>query len=205
MEAAMLCACVSAQVLAASKRGLKRGLRGRKRTIKLMLDETIISEIPPLRCCWGRKGEQVEIPIIGEHDRRVIHGALNIETGAAELFITEEWNAETHQVFLKQIRRVWRGWNIILFQDKGSPHTACESKALATKLGIEIRWLPTATSELNACEALWCNMKGSGVANRAVKTIDESAQAACDFILDKSPLERLQMAGVLSGNFWLTT
>ena len=37
--------------VAPGKRGLKRGLRGRARTVLLMLDETIITEIPPLYYC----------------------------------------------------------------------------------------------------------------------------------------------------------
>ena len=34
--------------------------------------------------------------------------------------------------------------------------------------------------------------------------INESAMAACEYILNLSPRERLQQAGVLSGDFWLT-
>ena len=49
--------------LAAGKRGRKRGLIGRPRTVLLMLDETIITETPPLSSCYGRLGQQVRIPI----------------------------------------------------------------------------------------------------------------------------------------------
>jgi hypothetical protein len=39
------------------KRGLKRGFARRERTVILMLDETIITETPPLYHCYGRIGE----------------------------------------------------------------------------------------------------------------------------------------------------
>jgi DDE superfamily endonuclease len=170
-----------------------------------MLDETFILETPPLRASWARVGVQAEVPITGNHARRVIHGALNIATGHVELLITEHWTAVTHQAFLRQVRQAWRGWHIILFADRGSPHTAMASRALATVLGLEVRWLPTATPELNACEGLWRGAKGSGLANRAGHSIDASADAACRYILDLTPTKRLQLAGVLSGYFWLST
>ena len=170
-----------------------------------MLDETFILETPPLRAGWAKVGVQAEVPITGNHARRVIHGALNVTSGHVELLITEEWTAATHQAFLRQVRQAWRGWHIVLFVDRGSPHTAKASRVLATALGIKIRWLPTATPELNACEGLWRGAKGSGLANRASQAIDEAADAACRYILDLTPRKRLQQAGALSEHFWLAT
>ena len=91
----------------------------------------------------------------------------------------------------------------MLFEDRGSPHTAGDSLEMATDLRIEVRLLPRAPSELNAMDHLWRHVKGRGLADRATCSIDESA-AACRYILDLSPRERLRKAGVLSGNFWLT-
>jgi hypothetical protein len=135
----------------------------------------------------------------------VIHGALNITSGHVEFLITDHWTAATYQAFLRQVRQAWRGWHIVLFIDRGSPHTAQASRGLATALGIEVRWLPTATPKLNACEGLWRGAKGSGLANRASQSIDEAADAACRYLLDLTPRQRLQLAGVLSGYFWLST
>ena len=44
----------------------------------------------------------------------------------------------------------------------------------------------------------------AGAGDRATVAIDRSALAACQYIIDLSPRERLRKAGVLSGNFWLT-
>lgn len=168
-----------------------------------MLDETIITETPPLSSCYGRLGQQVQIPITGNRAKRVLHGALNIQTGAVVLWITERWDQDTHQDFLRIVRASWRGWHIVLFEDRGSPHTAEESWEVAAALHMEIRLLPVATPELHAMDHLWRHVKGQGLANRATVSIDTSADMACQYRLALSPRERLRKAGVLSGHFCL--
>ena len=170
-----------------------------------MLDETIITETPPLYAGYGPIGEQVRIPITGNRSKRVLHGALNIHSGSVLLLITVEWTQETHQSFLSMIRSYWRGWNIVLFEDKASQHKAPGSLQLAEQLGIEVRLLPKATPELNAMDHLWRHTKRETQGNRPPEPIEDSAMAACWYILDLSRWERLHQAGVLSGNFWLTT
>ena len=83
-----------------------------------MLDETIITETPPLYSCYGHIGEQVRVPITGNRAKRILHGAINVRSGDVALLITEEWINETHQAFLAMIRSHWRGWNIVLFEDR---------------------------------------------------------------------------------------
>jgi hypothetical protein len=170
-----------------------------------MLDETIITETPPLYNCYCRKGEQGSVPITGNRAKRILHGAINIESGDVMLLITWEWVQETHQYFLEMIRAHWRGWNIVLFEDRGTPHKAEDSLELAAELGIEIRLLPRATPELNAMDHLWRFVKGRALADRPTVSSDESADTACRYLLEMSRRERLQKAGILSGNFWLFT
>jgi DDE superfamily endonuclease len=169
-----------------------------------MLDETIITETPPLYGCYGHRGEQVRVPITGNRAKRVLHGALNIRSGDTALLITEEWVQESHQMFLSVIRSHWRGWHLVLFEDRASQHTAPASRQWAAQLGIEIRLLPKATPELNAMDHLWRHVKRETQGNRPPQPIAESAGDACWYILGLNPRERLQQAGVLSGNFWLT-
>jgi DDE superfamily endonuclease len=169
-----------------------------------MLEETIILETPPLYSCYGRIGERVCVPVTGNHARRVWPGALNVWSGEVLLLITDAWVQETHQAFLRMLRAHWRGWHIVLFEDRGSPHTAEDSLEAAQALNIEVRLLPTATPELNARDHLWRHTKGDVLPHRPTRSIDESADAVCQYILDLRPHERLQKAGVFSGNFWLT-
>jgi hypothetical protein len=170
-----------------------------------MLDETIITETPPLCCCYGRVGQQVCVPVTGCRATRILHGVVNIRSGDVLLLITKVWDAVTHQYFLEMIRAHWRGWHIILFEDRGTPHTAEDSLELAAGLGIQVRLLPRATPELNAMDQLWRSVKGRALANRATRSIDTSADVASRYLLEMSRQERLRKAGLLSGNFWLTS
>ena len=169
-----------------------------------MLDETIITETPPLYSCYGHIGEQVRVPITGNRAKRILHGAINVKSGDITLLITEEWTKETHQGFLSMIRSHWRGWNIVLFEDRASQHTSPDSRAWAEHLGIEIRLLPRATPELNAMDHLWRHTKRESVGSRATRAVEASALDACQYIIDLTPHDRLRQAGILSGNFWLT-
>ena len=169
-----------------------------------MLDEVIITETPPLYSCYGRIGQPVAVPISGNRAKRILHGAINIHTGDVVLFITKDWDRFTHQAFLRVIRGHWRGWHIVLFEDRGSPHTAAESRTLASSLNIEVRLLPRATPELNAMDHLWRWVKGRGISNQPTISMDDSADQACQYLLNRSRDERLEKAGILSGNFWLT-
>jgi len=169
-----------------------------------MLDETIITETPPLYSCYGRRGQQVRVPITGSRAKRVLHGAINVGTGDVLLLITDVWNEQTHQYFLGMIRSHWRGWQIVLSEDRGTPHTSEDTCDVAKDLQLEIRWLPTATPKLNAMDHLWKDVKGRALANRPTVSIDQSADKACQHILSMSPRQRLHKAGVLSDLFWLT-
>jgi hypothetical protein len=56
-----------------------------------MLDETIITETPPLYSCYCRIGEQARVPITGNRRKRVLHGVLNVMSGDTLCLITAEW------------------------------------------------------------------------------------------------------------------
>jgi len=169
-----------------------------------MLDETIITETPPLYCCYGRIGRQVSVPISGGHKRRILHGALNVATGDVQLLVTADWTQWEHQHFLNVIRAHWRGWNVVLFEDRAGQHTAAGSRWMAKACGFEVRLLPRATPELNAMDTLWKQVKRGALGDRPTETIDQSAASACEQIVAMRPHDRLRQAGVLSGNFWLT-
>lgn len=186
-----------------SKRGLKRGLNQRQRTVVLFTDATIVTEVPPLRGAWAPRGVQVNVPITGSHARRIIYGALNPRTGRLLLEQASAWNQATFQPFLRHLRAHWRGWRIILFLDRGSPHRAKRTRQLARELRIELRWLPTACPRLNPLDDLWRHVKRDVLANEPVPNVHHAVDRACAYLLSLAPRARLRKAGVLSGNFWL--
>ena len=89
---------------------------------------------------------------MGNRNKGVLYGTLDIKTGALCLDQTQKWNQDSFQEHLRHLKAQWRGWNIVLFLDRGSPHTAKRSRKLAQELGIELRWLPVACPELNPTE-----------------------------------------------------
>jgi DDE superfamily endonuclease len=169
LEAATPSTGPASRALASVKRGLKTGLKNRLRTVLLRLDETIITETPPLDCCSGHIGEQVGVPITGNRSKRTLHGAINVNSGDVVLLITEEWVNQPHQMIVSMIRSHWRGWNIVLFEDRASQHTSPDSRQLAKHLGIEIRLLPRATPELNTMDHLWKHTKRVTVGSRVMR------------------------------------
>lgn len=190
--------------LATGKRGLKHGLKGRKRTVCLFIDSTIFNAIPPLRAMWAPIGEQAEVPILGQHhEKRILTGVLNIQTGSYFQYSSEAYNQDTFQLILQLIRRRWRGWRIVLFLDKISAQRALRSRRLAQDLGIQLRWLPTACPELNPVDHLWRHLKKDILANEPLPDLKTTLKHACAYLDDLSPRERLRKAGILSGHFWL--
>jgi transposase len=175
--------------------------------VVLFTDATIITETPPLRAQWALQGKPVEVPIMGSRNKRVLYGTLNIGTGAIcpDIIGAEKWNQESFQEHLRHIRGQWRGWNIVLFLDRGSPLTAKRSRRLVRELGIELRCLPIACPELNPVEGIRRHLKGTGLANRPTLGMEKLMDRALGYIRSLSPVERLRKAGVLSGNFWLAT
>jgi DDE superfamily endonuclease len=130
---------------------------------------------------------------------------MNVLTGDIRLDVTGEWNQWTHQSYLSALRSHWRGWHIVLLEDRATQHRAPRSVGLAERLGIEIRWLPKACPELNAMDHLWRHCKREILGNWPVQDVWDSALDVCCYVLDLSPRERLRKAGVLSGDFWLLT
>ena len=149
--------------------------------------------------------QQAQVPITGNRDKRVVFGALNPATGAVWFDESAKWNQDAFQAHLRSIRSRWRGWKVVLFLDRGSPHTAKRSRELAAELGIELRFLPTACPELNPVEGLWRHAKGRVLANEPTPDLDDSLGRVCEELFEMSGPERLQLAGVRSGNFWLPT
>jgi hypothetical protein len=190
--------------LATGKRGLKHGLKGRKRTVCLFIDSTIFNAVPPLRAMWAPIGQQAQVPILGQHrDKRILTGVLNIQTGSYFQYSSEAYNQDTFQLILQLIRRRWCGWHIVLFLDKISAQRADRSRRLTKDLGIQLRWLPTACPELNPVDHLWRHLKKDILANEPLPDLKTTLKHACAYLDNLSPHERLRKAGILSGHFWL--
>ncbi len=169
----------------------------------LFLDSAIFTEVPPLRAVWALIGQQAKVPIMGHHDRRFLTGVLNIQTGDYLDFASAKFHQEHFQRILRQIRGHWRGWRIVLFVDRNTPHKAKASQRLARELKIQLRWLPKACPELNVMDHLWRHVKDLAAANEPTPNVYATVERARREIRHMTPKERLQKASVLSKDFWL--
>lgn len=171
----------------------------------LFSDATIITETPPLRASWSPQGEPARIAVTGDRRNRTLYGTINIATGHRLVEEAPRWNGQTWRLHLQAIRRAWRGWNIVLFLDRGSPQRAGASRSLAADLGIELRWLPTACPELNPVEGLWRWPKGAVLCNHQPDNFQQTVGRAVDALREINNRETLRNAAILSQNSWMAT
>jgi len=203
LQASQTGVCTPLSHLASGKRGLQTGLKRRKRTVFLFSDETLISEIPPLRAAWALRGQQAEVPMKYASARQILFGTLNVKSGDLLVEQHDECKQGDFQHHLRAIRRKWRGWQIILFIDQAPWHIPRACRQEANRVGIELRWLPVACPELNPMDDLWRHVKNGVLANEPTPDVVASAHRAKEELMALSPRERLRKAGVLSGRFWL--
>jgi hypothetical protein len=71
------------------------------RSAKLAEDETDLRLFPPLRAGWVRRGEPAPVPISGRNAKRVLFGAINLETGRRLFRASRRQRGED---FLEEVR-----------------------------------------------------------------------------------------------------
>lgn len=174
------------------------------REVILFEDETDLRLFPNLRSGWSRIGSSAEVLITGKNAKRVVFGAINIETGQRIFLARMKQRQEDFQEFLKECKRVYRGWKIIMILDEDSSHIAKKSRKLIEEMRIVSLWLPNRASKLNPMEELWGQAKDETCANWQYENIDEQLMAFLSFLYSMSNIEALKTSGILSGNFWLT-
>src|SRR5881397_795144 len=121
------------------KRHLRRLRKNQlPREVVLAADETDLLLFPPLRARWSLRGEPAPVPISGANAKRVLFGALNIDTGHRLLLARKRHRGEDFRAFLEEVNWHYRGWQVALLLDEDSSHTAAASQKLAVVLGIDL-------------------------------------------------------------------
>jgi transposase len=186
------------------KRQIRRTLGSlRQRSVALVEDETDLLQFPPLRAMWSPRGMPARVMLSGTNARRVVFGCMNLKTGHRLFHACRRQRAEDFQAFLRQVRRHYRGWRVVMVLDSDSSHTAKTSQALARRLGIRLLWLPKRAPELNPLESLWGQGKNTVSANRQYGAIDEQVASFLAYVSGLSNAAARQASGVLSESFWL--
>ena len=168
-----------------------------------MEDETDLRLFPPLRAGWALRGQPAPVPIRGGNAKRVLFGAINLETGRRVLLARRRGRGEDFRAFLGEVRRLYRGRPVALLLDEDSSHTAAASRARAEELGVELLWLPKRSPHLNPMDHLWRHAKEVMSANHQYASIDAQVEQFIDYLSGLSAYEALKKAGIFSKDFWL--
>jgi len=173
------------------------------RSAKLAEDETDLRLFPPLRAGWARRGEPAPVPISGGNAKRVLFGAINLETGRRLFLVRRRQRGLDFEDFLEEVRWYYRGRPVALLLDEDSSHTAGDSQDVADDLEIELLWLPKRDPHLNPMDHLWRHGKAVVSANHQYDSIDTHVGAFIDYLSSLPAEAALRKAGVLSENSWL--
>lgn len=173
------------------------------RSAKLAEDETDLRLFPPLRAGWARRGEEAPVPISGGNAKRVLFGAINLETGRRLFLDRRPGRGVDFEDFLEEVRWYYRGRRGALLLDEDSSHTAEDSQDLADELGIELLWLPKRSPHLNPMDHLWRHGKEVMSANHQYVSIETQVDWFIGYLSSLSAYEALKKAGIFSKDFWL--
>ena len=144
------------------------------------------------------------VPITGENAKRVLFGAINLRTAHRVVLTREHAGGADARAFFLELRRHYRrAGTIWLLLDRASAHTAAASQALATRLGIELVWLPKQAPELSPMDQLWRELKRLVAANRQAPSVDALATSAMLWVVMLTPAEARRKSGMVSPHFWL--
>jgi len=173
------------------------------RSAKLAEDETDLRLFPPLRAGWARRGEEAPVPISGGNAKRVLFGAINIETGYRLFLPHRRQRGVEFEDFLEEVRWYYRGRHVALLLDEDSSHTAEDSQNTADDLGIELLWLPKRCPHMNPMDHLWRHGKEVMSANHQYASIEVQVERFIRYLGGLSLYEALKKAGIFSKDFWL--
>jgi DDE superfamily endonuclease len=173
------------------------------RSAKLAEDETDLRLFPPLRAGWARRGQEAPVPISGGNAKRVLFGAINLETGHRLFLARRRQRGVDFEDFLEEVRGSYRGRHVALLLDEDSSHTAADSQDIADDLAIELLWLPKRSPHLNPMDHLWRHGKEVMSANHQYDSIEVQVERFIDYLSGLSAYEALTKAGIFSEDFWL--
>ena len=105
LEASALRLCRTRPAHGPEKRALVRAMKrlppgGRL----LVLDETTLRHLPPLRAAWAPRGKQAAVRISGTNARRSLFGALDLRTGRRVSLVRRHQRLADYHAFLRRLR-----------------------------------------------------------------------------------------------------
>lgn len=116
----------------------------------LVLDETTLRHLPPLRAAWALRGQQAQVRLSGKNARRSLFGTLDLRTGRRVLMLRKHQRLADDHAFLRRRRHGVGGCGALwLLLDRHGSHGSPGSLRLAETLGVRLFWLPRQHPKLN--------------------------------------------------------
>jgi hypothetical protein len=113
----------------------------------LAQDETDLLLFPPLRAAWSKRGEVAKVWLSGRNARRVIFGAMDLQTGTRLFVPRVKGRSGDFQEFLGEVRPHYGGRHAAMLLDEDPSHTAKAS--LHETEGMTLMWLPKRSPKWN--------------------------------------------------------
>lgn len=174
----------------------------RKRGWIVFQDESGVSQRPPLRRTWAPKGETPVVVHFFNWKKLSVCSAIAYRWDGqrSRLYfqvIPDSYNGTKLVLFLKELKKHFRGQFVFLIWDGLPGHKSGEMKSfLATQQDwLEVEYLPGYAPDLNPVEGLWGNIKGQELANQSADNLGE-VQAAVE-----TGFERVQTCRQLTFGF----
>ena len=146
-----------------------------------VIDETILlHDYVPKRGPWSPKGQKILRTYFGDHQRRVIYGAIS---DSHQYFLQKKkFDGPTFLKFVKKLLE--RSDKAAIVMDGASQHKTKDFKEFVkeNRHRLRIMYLPTGCPEFNAIEACWNQLKIQPFMYEYHEHISELAQAAMKYL-----------------------
>ena len=140
----------------------------------------LLQDHVPKRGPWSPGGQKVFQIYFGDHQRRVIYGAIS---DSHQYFLQEKkFNGSTFLKFVKKLLE--RSYKTAVVMDAASQHRTKELKKFVKENShrLRIMYLPTGCPELGAIEECWHQLKIQPFMYEYHEHISELAQAAMKYL-----------------------
>jgi len=124
------------------------------------------------------KGIKPVIPTIMKFEYCYLYKAVSPKTGESFSLLMPDMTTESMNVFLREFKKHLGKREAMIVMDNAPSH---KSKKLEVPEGIEIKYLPTYSPELNPVERVFQDIKKS-LKNRIFRQLEELEEAICQIV-----------------------
>lgn len=127
---------------------------------------------------WMGKGIKPVIPAIMKFEYCYLYKAVLPETGESFSLLMPDMTTESMNIFLREFKRYLGEREAVIIMDNAPSH---RSNSLDVPEGIEVRYLPPYSPELNPVERVFEDIKKL-LKNRVFRQLEELEEAICQIV-----------------------